>query len=255
MRKRISALAPLVAAASFHWFWEFVRSLFYERGSRMLNPVIENISPDQLLQWGVSAVLASVGLYLFWKLREPRSFAEKHHTDDPQTEALDKEAYKQLVDFCMDWLLPSCEAQIEMQESVVRRLGNDDQISVLAGNGLRNCSKVPGFWENYINLSSGLLESPGPTIKFEGMVECIYELEQGYYKQFCQEGIAHARVAGVAPMGTGSSYTKWLRHHPRMIKEYEQIKRDIRFGKLHRLRPHRWGNFSDADFFPISHPT
>jgi hypothetical protein len=165
---------------------------------------------------------------------------------DLEEEALDKPEYNQLVAFCIDHLLPTCWAQIELQESIIRNLCKNEQVAGVAIDGLHKDSraKISGFWNNFWNLQSGLLDSPGPTIKFEGMIECIYELEREYYKNFCDEGIIRARAAGLGMIGLF-----WSQHHQQMIKSiYEQIKRDIRFGKLHRLRPSRWGEFDEIDF-------
>ncbi len=57
----------LFGAAAWLLFWEFVRSLFYERGSRLLTPFIDSITGDQFLRWGPSVGLALLGLWLFFK--------------------------------------------------------------------------------------------------------------------------------------------------------------------------------------------
>jgi hypothetical protein len=72
MGKRISGLLAFLATACWPYFWEFIRSLFYERGSHMLNPFFENISLDQLLRWGPAVIFATIGFWLFWKTRPPR---------------------------------------------------------------------------------------------------------------------------------------------------------------------------------------
>ncbi len=69
MDKRLLALFVFLGAAAWHWFWEFIRGLFYERGSRMLTPWIENIIPDQIISWGPTIVLPIIGIWLFWKTR------------------------------------------------------------------------------------------------------------------------------------------------------------------------------------------
>jgi hypothetical protein len=73
MVRRISALAALIATGFWPYGWEFIRSLFYERCSHLLNLVFENVSLDQLLRWGPPVIFASIGLYLFWKTRPPRT--------------------------------------------------------------------------------------------------------------------------------------------------------------------------------------
>jgi hypothetical protein len=99
------------------------------------------------------------------------------------------------------------------------------------------------YWENYIKLSSGLADSPGPTIKFDGIIECIHELEREFYKNFCEQGTAVGTSQEV-DLRNGpviGEWNRWRDAHRKMVNAYESIKRDIRFGKLHRLKPSRWG--------------
>jgi hypothetical protein len=67
MRNRIFGGLSLVGAALWPLLWEFVRSLFYERGSHMLTPFINSITMDQIVHWGPTVGLSFLGLWLFWK--------------------------------------------------------------------------------------------------------------------------------------------------------------------------------------------
>jgi hypothetical protein len=69
MQKRIFGAISIGAAALWPIFWEFVRSLFYERGSHMLTPFINSITMDQIVHWGPTVGLAFLGLFLFCKTR------------------------------------------------------------------------------------------------------------------------------------------------------------------------------------------
>jgi len=69
MRNRIFGGLSLVGAALWPLFWEFVRSLFYERGSHMLTPFINSITMDQIVHWGPTVGLSFLGLWLFWATR------------------------------------------------------------------------------------------------------------------------------------------------------------------------------------------
>lgn len=69
MRNRIFGVLVFIGAALWSLLWEFVRSLFYERGSRLLTPFIESITLDQIIHWGPPIGLMIVGLWLFWKTR------------------------------------------------------------------------------------------------------------------------------------------------------------------------------------------
>jgi hypothetical protein len=175
-----------------------------------------------------------------------QSFAEKHYADDPEEAALDEEAYNILVAFCVDHVLPSCWTQIKFQESLLRKQCDTNQAAAFAISGLHNDSKFKtrGFWTNFWNLQSGLLESPGPTIKFDGMIECIFELEKEGYKNFCEQGMELAQPIDMNG-DVLTEWNKWHHHHAEMVSAYNAIKRDVRFGKLHRLLPHRWGHFEN----------
>jgi hypothetical protein len=69
MQKRLAGLAWWFGAALWAYFWEFVRSLFYEQGSHMLTPFIHSVSIDQILHWGPPLAFAGIGAFLFWKTR------------------------------------------------------------------------------------------------------------------------------------------------------------------------------------------
>jgi hypothetical protein len=69
MLRRLFGLASFLAGSLWIFSWEFVRSLFYERASHMLNPYIEGVTLDQVTHWGPPTVLTVVGLWLFFKTR------------------------------------------------------------------------------------------------------------------------------------------------------------------------------------------
>jgi hypothetical protein len=165
------------------------------------------------------------------------------YSGDPEAEALDKDAYNRIVAFCIDDLLSSCEAQVKLQESIIRNSSDNETLSELAIAGLHSewKYKTRGFWENYTNLSSGLTDSPGPSIRFDKIIECIHELEREFYRNFCEQGTALASAQNI-DLEHGPAireWNQWRDAHLRMVTAYEPIKRDIRFGKLHRLKPSR----------------
>ena len=69
MRSRIAILAAFFAAAAYHYSFEFVRTIAYDRVLHVLNPYIDAVTAEFLLNWGVTALLAAFGVYLFWKTR------------------------------------------------------------------------------------------------------------------------------------------------------------------------------------------
>ena len=79
------------------------------------------------------------------------------------------------------------------------------------------------------------------------MLDCIHELEREFYKNFCEQGIELGKSAKIdLKNALILEWTQWLDRHRKLVKAYEPIKRDIKFGKLHRLKPSRWGAFDHA---------
>jgi hypothetical protein len=168
------------------------------------------------------------------------------YSGDPESEALDKDAYNQIVAFCLDYLLPACEAQAGLHRAIIRHLSGNSQIAELAVAGSESDwnSKTKGFWTNYYGLSDGLESTGGPQIKFDGIIERIAELEREYYRNFFEHTMEIARAANVEPNSGDVAFSEWHRvkdYHQKLVTHYEPIKRDIRFGKLHRLKLSRWG--------------
>ena len=71
--ERVLALLAFLFSSLWAFFWEFVRTIIYERLSLVLAPYIDLLSLDRLLHWGPSLVLAIIGGWLFWNTREKPS--------------------------------------------------------------------------------------------------------------------------------------------------------------------------------------
>jgi hypothetical protein len=173
----------------------------------------------------------------------------KVYSADPEGEALDKEAYNRIVAFCLDYLLPACEAQLALHRALIHHLCSNTEVAdlAIAGSQSQWRYKTKGFWVNYFGLSDGLASTGGPQIKFDGIIEYIFELEREFYRNFFEHTVEIARTANVEPNSGDVAFSEWHKArdaHQKLVKQYEQIKRDIRFGKLHRLRPSRWGDMN-----------
>jgi len=83
MWKRIFGVLSFVGAALWPLLWEFVRSLFYERGSHMLAPFIDSITLEQIVHWGPTVGLTFLGLWLFWKTRPEETAPEGELIGNP----------------------------------------------------------------------------------------------------------------------------------------------------------------------------
>jgi hypothetical protein len=69
MRQRIIGFVSFCAASLWAYFWEFFRSLLYERGSHLLTPWLNSVAADQILRWVPAIGFAGIGAFLFWKTR------------------------------------------------------------------------------------------------------------------------------------------------------------------------------------------
>ncbi|HUB65776.1 MAG TPA: hypothetical protein VL996_15235 [Methylocella sp.] len=67
MRNRILPALSFLATAVWQWFWEFVRSIFYDRGMHMTAPIIDSITIDQLMRWAPQFGFPILGFWLIWK--------------------------------------------------------------------------------------------------------------------------------------------------------------------------------------------
>jgi hypothetical protein len=69
MWKRFLAGLSVFAGTIWQWLWEFIRSVFYEHGSRMLTPIIGSFTTDDLFRWGPTIGFPIIGFWLFWKTK------------------------------------------------------------------------------------------------------------------------------------------------------------------------------------------
>jgi hypothetical protein len=169
------------------------------------------------------------------------------YSDDPEAEATDKQAYKEILAFALDRVIPACEGQLELQDEIISQAsGNNPVIAHFACMGIRQSAKTEGFWDHYKPLETGLLASPGPLIRFEAIIEHIAALESGNYREFSEQmnGLAITFSMNVrTDANLRPVWLKWVEAHNVLIEAYDPMKRDPRFGKLLRpARPSRWGD-------------
>jgi len=162
-------------------------------------------------------------------------------SDYAREEAPDKASYNDLLAFSLDYLIPACEAQLEMQETIIAGGCENERISRMARSELYS---EYGPWRYYDRLSEGLTQSPGPVIRFDAMIDCIFEIERHEYRAACEYTNDLALSVGV-DQDTNEALTPlreaWRAKHHALINAYDKIKRDSRFEKLLRpARPSRW---------------
>jgi hypothetical protein len=166
---------------------------------------------------------------------------------DPQDEASDITAYYDLMQFVLEYLLPACEAQINLQEKVIDCLCKNKEIAELAKNGIPNApdQNVSTFLDNYSRLVRGI-DSSEPTIRFSVMMNIIRGMERDAYKGFCGFTDKIARESGLIYADRdelAELWETWRQRHNSLVGEYENVKRDVRYSKLFfPRREGRWGD-------------
>ena len=169
------------------------------------------------------------------------------YSDDPERDALDRIAYNEIMRFVLDDLVPACEALGVLQDEIISRTSKYKNISNFTIEGIRRdpSSKSHRFWKHYIRLMDGLTNSPGPIMTFDGIIDCIYELELGSYRNALDQTARLSLSTEAAAENKEllkDKWGNWMKAHNHLVSSYENIKRDSRFGKLLRpARRGRWG--------------
>jgi hypothetical protein len=179
------------------------------------------------------------------------SGAALDYSDDPEAEATDKQAYKEILAFALDRVMPACEAQVELQKAILSQVSGNPVIGALAYMGVEHSDRTKEFWNHYTELTAGLLASPGPIIRFETIIEHIAALESGNYRELSEQ-MNEFVVLFSLNVRTNATlrpiWLKWVEAHNALVDAFDSIKRDPRFGKLLRpVRPSRWGDCIQTD--------
>lgn len=164
-------------------------------------------------------------------------------------EPLDKAAYNQIVAFCVDVLLPACDAQLKLQESLIRDLSKGGYVAMYAQRGAKDHYKSFGFWEPYEALSRGLSSRTGAVPRFAEIIAHVGRLERTYDSFRAQSHLIsnEGRVDYRRDPKFAAAWDDWRVKHNALVAEYEKIKRDSRFGSLFRPgQKSEWGGLVGA---------
>lgn len=197
-----------------------------------------------LLVWQHKRIIEAVKGWFRPPMEEPPQALEYMY--DPQNEAPDIAAYYDIMGFALTFLLPACDSQFELQSRLIEKLSQNETICRLSISGLQNPDKkeLRDFWDNYDRILRGV-DSSEPTIRFSALIECIRGLERDSYRRFCEQlneiadssGIDYRKDPEIVPL-----WEDWREHHNALVKEYDKVKRDVRFEKLFfPRREGRWG--------------
>jgi hypothetical protein len=179
------------------------------------------------------------------------------YVDDPEAEATDKQAYKEILAFALDQIIPACDAQVDLQKKIISQASDNPVIGAIACMGLEHSARTTEFWYHYRELAAGLLASPGPIIRFETIIEHIAGLENGAYRTFSEQMNEFAVIFSknvTTDSNLRPAWLKWVEAHNTLVEAYGPIKRDPRFGKLLRPARHsRWGERIQIDSLAREH--
>jgi len=176
--------------------------------------------------------------------RKPPIFHDpRKYSYDPRSEVSDASSYDELVGFTLNYVLPACVSQIELQKSILRDLSATDKLAQYAIEGLEKDYSLD-FWTYYNTLESGLYGSD-LTIRFEELMNCIKGLEKNSYREFCLQGES-LMISGCADHTIRNSvknkWQDWRAKHDKLVAEYNKFKSDPRYRLLWRPgKLSRWG--------------
>jgi len=162
----------------------------------------------------------------------PPSGLSSYSNDAPGT-APDRQSYWDLLSFTSQYLLPSCDALIDLQKELIAASVENSTIRDFAIAGMLVGSKAEEreFWRNYNTLEQHINQSE-PTIEFSAMIRCIRALELRGYGQFRTETASLARqIRDKAQLSKSvlKAGDDWIVRHNSLIEKYEKIRNDPRF--------------------------
>ena len=115
------------------------------------------------------ALLITAWVMIFIRRRKKTeivsSIPDYDYSDDPEAEATDKQAYKKILAFALDRVIPACETQADLQDELISRVCDNAVIAHLANVGVRQSDKTSEFWRHYTELTAGLLAKSRPNYK------------------------------------------------------------------------------------------
>lgn len=161
-----------------------------------------------------------------------------------------------LIDFALDYVCPTYEALVQIQQALIARECRNDIIRAFAISGIKANSEISTFSYGMDGIDRFGFSPPEPVTKSE-IVTYVHALETGY-----QAVVQQANLLAIAAGGINLArhpdfialYERWRQAHNAMVMAYEPIKRNHAFGDLFRpARPSRWGDLIGSTEVPHLH--
>jgi hypothetical protein len=169
-------------------------------------------------------------------VEEARAFAKPLPSES--NEDTSSETYRLLLDFFVEYLQPLESAQRELRQEILSVGVQNERLRSLAMHGIEDNP----FFGSVDYAASPLSMSPAVMPSFSALITSIHNAE--FSHQQSVDGVTDlVRSLGIRPNELLSQlWSNWHVKHAALIKAYEPIKRDTRFGLLFRpLRENKWG--------------
>lgn len=260
------ARAATILLTLLFWVWVAIKVIVALIGATTVaddyNQLVERL--PAILVWlfstpwwvpaGLATILTAFLIYLAWPRQLPTpataqpSSTDQHalrddeQSDDPEKE-VDPELYNKLVAFSLDYLVPACEARMDLNDAMLRRGIPNDKIREMVFSSFWHAPDTNIFFGGYCKIHEGLYSTVGHIIRFHALVENIGAIEKTY-RSVVDGGDELATAVGVVFMrDLPEQFNRWCEAHRALRDAYEPIKRDSRIPALFRPgKPSRWGD-------------
>ncbi|WP_156949328.1 hypothetical protein [Mesorhizobium sp. WSM1293] len=158
----------------------------------------------------------------------------------------DHAAHESLTNFAVETVIPAGYAQELLQRTIIDKLTDNPVLQEYATRGLLfyYSYERTQFRDGFSELSARLAGSPMEHVPFLELIDCVDQIEKGY-KEFCRQTVQLARSSEInflEDQSVREAWEEWREAHNTLVREYDQVKRESKYGKLYRpQKPSRWG--------------
>lgn len=235
------------------YVWSGVRALLGFAGGTLMSVLASRLEWFwQTFGWagvvGVGIIfwfLITLGLYLLSARSNRRSqtketsvedaalYASTNRSIDAPGTAPDRRSYYDLMTFITQHLLPTCDALIDLQKTLVETASPNEMVKEFAVTGLLFGSRSDAreFWRNYHTLEDRINQSE-PDLEFNDMIRCVRAMElRGYKEMRTATASLYEQMADIErdDASISKAVQNWVSRHNGLVEKYEAIRHDPRF--------------------------
>ncbi|MER9831206.1 hypothetical protein NKJ51_22995 [Mesorhizobium sp. M0134] len=211
--------------------------------------------------WGFALISTMWLMWVSWPRAAPTAGTERGNGNQPATEPMsrhynedgsypnyffDHAAHESLTNFAVEKVIPAGYAQELLQRTIIEKLTDNAVLQDYAARGLpyQYSYERNQFRDGFSELSGRLAGSPMEYVPFQELVDCVDQIEKGY-KAFCRQTVELAGSSEknlLQDQSVREAWEEWREAHNTLVSEYDQVKRESKYGKLYRpQKPSRWG--------------